>query len=415
MLQGNITSLSLPSGFTINGKKVAIGPSTKYQFVNWWGNRQSDATINALEIGAHVTVVGSRSGGMLTASAIYVLDESTHKIKGFGLIDRVFTTSPDLVFRADGYRIRLTPSTATSFSGNLKTLAGVNTNVWVKYEGKFDSKGDLVATSVGFYPGKTGPKNDFATATQQEVLPGQNLLDADGSFRSVHAKFRLDKLNGNCGWHWAPVDEQLQHRVARIGASLVPVYQKQLPENDRARIPFRFYVVRQPDFRFDFGCSTGLILISEEVASRLRSDDQLAAVLADGIAANIEWQSARLVAEQWSITGAELGADVAGQFTGWALLAGEGTGLAENVLAKHLMEQRGRMALAIMADAGYDPWAAPEAWRLLAPRKLPGNTGNLKYPSRSNYLLTILRLNYKKDSQAGLETAGEAPNLPLAP
>ncbi len=412
MLQGNITSLSLPTGFAMNGKKIALTPSTTYQFATRWGTRQGSATIDALQIGAHVTVVGSRSKGVLTASTVYVLDEATLKINGFGMIDRVFSAGPDPVFRADGYRIRLTPATTTSFSGSLKTLADVNTNVWVKYEGKFDTRGDLIATGVGFYPGKTGPISNFKPALQQEVSPEHNLLDTDGNFRNIHEKFRLDQLNGNCGWHWATVDPQLQSRVAHVGASLVPAYQKQLPEDDRARIPFRFYVVKQPDFRFDFGCSTGLILVPEEVVARLKTDDELAAVLADGIAANIEWQSARLVAEQWSITGVELAADIAGPFTGWALLAGESAGVAENVLAKHLMEQRGRMALALMADAGYDPWAAPEAWRLLAPRKLPGNIGKLKYPSRSNYQLAILHEEYRKEPQPVTQTAATESGRP---
>jgi hypothetical protein len=409
-LQGNITSLSLPTGFAINGKKVAIVPLTTYKFVSKRGKIQGDATINALEIGITVTAAGSRSKGVLTASTIYVLDESTLKIEGFGLIDKVFSASSGLVFRADGYRIRLTPNTATSFSGNLKTLADVNTNVWVKYEGKFDAEGDLVATAVGFYPGKTGARANFTPVGQQEVLSDKNLLDSDGNFRSVHDKFRLDQINGNCGWHWVPVDEQLQHRVARIGASLVPAYQKQLPEDDRARIPFRFYVVKQPDFRFDFGCSTGLILIPEEVVARLKTDDELAAVLADGIAANIEWQSARLIAEYWSIMGLEIAGDAAAQFSGWGLLAEEGADLAKRVADRRFVEQRGRMALALMADAGYDSWAAPEAWRLLAPRKLPGDISKLKYPSRSNYQLIILHQEYRKHAQRGPQTASANPD-----
>lgn len=404
-LKGHITSLSLPDSFSLNGKTVAINHSTTYEFVNDNGKKQADASPAALQVGADVAVVGVRAHGILTASSVYVLDETTQKISGFGLIDKVLSTSPDLIFRADGYRIRLTPATTTSFSGGLKNLADVNTNVWVKYEGKFDNNGNLIATALSFYPGKTGTKSNVTPVGQEEVLPEKNLLDTEGAFHSAHTKFRVDQLNGNCGWHWALVDEQLQHRVARIGASLVPAYQKQLPEDDRASIPFRFYVVRQPDFRFDFGCSAGLILIPEEVASRLKTNDELAAVLADGVASYLELQSARVVAEVWGIWGVQSAANVAGAFSGWALIPEASADLAQAVLAKHLMDQRSRMALALMSDAGYDPWAAPEAWRLLAPKKLRGNTNTLKYPSRSNYQLTILHEEYRKDAQAAARNA----------
>ena len=35
----------------------------------------------------------------------------------------------------------------------------------------------------------------------------------------------------------------------------------------------------------------------------------------------------------------------------------------------HFMRERARMALGVMADAGYDPWQAPEAWRLMDPKE----------------------------------------------
>ncbi len=67
-------------------------------------------------------------------------------------------------------------------------------------------------------------------------------------------------------------------------------------------------------------------------------------------------------------------------------------------------EQRARVALALMADAGYDPWQAPEAWRLLAPKKRPKDPDSLAYPERSGYQLRFL------DQQYGEKRAGKGVN-----
>jgi hypothetical protein len=45
-----------------------------------------------------------------------------------------------------------------------------------------------------------------------------------------------------------------------------------------------------------------------------------------------------------------------------------------------------------MADAGYDPYQAPEAWRLLAPERLPKDLARLKAPERSQYLSNFLKV-----------------------
>ena len=71
-----------------------------------------------------------------------------------------------------------------------------------------------------------------------------------------------------------------------------------------------------------------------------------------------------------------------------------------------LQEQRWRVALQLMADAGYDPWQAPEAWRLAEPGKLPADTGTLKYPDRSGYQFALLNLMYKKAAPTNASEGG---------
>lgn len=140
---------------------------------------------------------------------------------------------------------------------------------------------------------------------------------------------------------------------------------------------------------------------------RLHSDDELAAVLASGIAANLQRQAARVVNENRVLFGGEVASQVAAAFVpGLDIAYWVGESVAANKIKIAMEEERGRVALALMANAEYDPWQAPEAWRLLAPKHLPQNVSSLKYPSRSGYQLGILNLQYKRTPAPNQPTLG---------
>jgi hypothetical protein len=123
--------------------------------------------------------------------------------------------------------------------------------------------------------------------------------------------------------------------------------------------------------------------------------------MADGVAYNMQQQSARLITEWRELYGAEIAASAAASFAG-SMAVDE---LVGRKIETQMQEQRGRIALALLADAGYDPWQAPEAWRLLAPKHLPKDLDSLKYPNQSGYLLGILNLQYRGERTG---TAAEA-------
>ena len=58
-----------------------------------------------------------------------------------------------------------------------------------------------------------------------------------------------------------------------------------------------------------------------------------------------------------------------------------------------------RMALQLLADAEFDPWQAPEAWRLLAPKNTPRDISPLKYTREGKYQLGVLKVEYKNREQ----------------
>ncbi len=406
-LDGYVSAIHFPDGFDVNGQPVVVKATTIYQWNENKDAASQPAASSDLTPGVWVEVTGTKGAHGVEVDTVSLRERRDRTISGFGLIDKVIAAGPEPVYRLDGYQVRVEASTRTTFSGGLSTLADVGPNSWAKYEGRFDKNGALIATQLAFYPGKAGKKSNPGPSRQGVVVPGKNLLDSDGQFHSIHTKYRLEQMYGICGWHRVPADQALQNRVAQIGAKLVPAFQKQLADDERAKIPFRFYVVDEPQLRFEFGCSPGIILVPMEVVNRLKSDDQLAAILADGIATNLEWQSARLVAEYYTILGVELAGDFATGPLPWVFFSAEGSaGAATRVVNRRFEEQCGRISLGLMADAGYDPWQAPEAWRLLAPKKLPADSSHLKYPARAGYQLAFLNLMYKTPAAANTQEGG---------
>jgi predicted Zn-dependent protease len=258
----------------------------------------------------------------------------------------------------------------------------------------------VVARTAEFYPAGTrkaftamGPRKAKPAPDYQEVKQ-DSLLDADGRFVSPRTKVRYSDAGGPCGWHRVPADEALQERVERVGMRLVPEYQKQLAQDAPSRIPFRFYAVAEEKVRSVLACNTGLVLVPKNVVERLENDDQLAAVLADGVAFNLVRQ------QTTAADRLEISTEVAAAFVGgWAAVpAAEALIGRERML--RLERECARIALQVMAEAGYDPWQAPEAWRRLGSREMPKDLQSVEYTREGRYQLSILNVQYKKASAA---------------
>jgi hypothetical protein len=327
-------------------------------------------------------------------------DEDSPTISGFAVIDRVITPGAEPVFRADGYTLRLTSATAVRFSGGLSSLSEVGTNIWVRYEGAGHDFGEIVLSSAEFiqphlHKPKRNPKESVAQVT---AFPFGSFIDFDGTFHTDASMRKGWDAGGGCdaGWHPVPEDAALQERVRRIGLRVVPQYQRDLPDDDPAKIPFRFYAVEENHIRSGLGCEDGLVMIPVPVIARMQNDSQLAAVLADTVAAELQQQDVRLRLELKVITVVEAASELTISLGGWTAGA-----MAMHSVHHRMQEQRGRMAIVFMADAGFDPWQAPETWRRLAPAQLPPNLSKVKYPARSIYQFEILRLlQYKRAATA---------------
>lgn len=395
-LRGNITAVQPPDGFDVAGYHVTTSATTKYVLIHGPKAAAGDVRKEII-VGAYVQVIGDKDRHTHTAVArqVKVKEENKVLLSGIGVIDRMITPGPQPIFRADGYIIKLDADTQVHLSGGLKSIDNLHLGDWVHYEGRRDESGQLVAIRLEFVrpkPHKTS--RDSAKLAQVTSFPPGSLIDFDGSFTTKRAGHAEDAQGGDCGWYPVPDVPSVQENVRRIGMRLVPKYQRDLPPDSPEKIPFRFYVVQEKNIRAAISCHPGLVLIPVTVVNRVSNEDQLAAVLADGMAASLGRQQAPIA--KIGVKGvAELAAlsaiDAAGGY-GAAIIGGEIMG---RQIAQKMEEQRGRIALALMADAGYDPWQAPEAWRLLTSNEPPNNPATLRYPDRAGYQLEILGLQYK--------------------
>ena len=190
----------------------------------------------------------------------------------------------------------------------------------------------------------------------------------------------------------------MQARVDRIGATLVPAYQRALPNDDPTRIAFRFQLVDQ-NWKDAMTLPSGIILVPHQVVERLENDSQLATVLADNMACALEKQTLRAIPTSQAMTATDIAGAAAEAVVPGAAAVSLGTFATRSVMERHRLEQSGRVSLALLSDAGYDIAEAPRAWWLLSSKK-PKEIANIPVPERAAYLYGIIAVAWPPKTAA---------------
>ncbi|MGA2888769.1 MAG: hypothetical protein ABSE51_12020 [Terracidiphilus sp.] len=332
-------------------------------------------------------------------------------IAGEGIIDRVIAAGSEPVFRAGGYTLRITPATEVRFGKGLQAMSEVGTNTFAIFKGQPDTSGAIVATRAIFARLKLPKGEPDPNAVQVTTFRPGGVIDAGLGFGAGPKSFPQENHGGWCGWYDVPADSVAQEHIRRLGTKVVPQYQRDLPADDPAKIPFRFYVVEDDYIRSEIFCDNGLVLVPATVVSRLHNDDQIAAVLADGIAGELQLQATD--ARGFTFTPTEDAELMAAGLVAFAFPIASGTAglVIHSQVARAMEHERGRIALVFLTDAGFDPRQAPEAWRLLAPHSPPKNPAKLKYPERSLYLKSILESQNTTASGAAAPQADQTATV----
>jgi hypothetical protein len=347
-------------------------------------------------VGDAVTVFGSQSkkDKIFVATSVETQAILETQVDGFAVVDAVSSPTNDVgetVLRADGYTIHVTKATKVAFLDPLPPITPIATNLWLRYSGKQHADGSVTATTVTFSPNVLKPREE--RANQKQEFDPSAVKQEDK--QSGASKFLLGKDLRRIP---ASNDPEMQQRIEKIGARLVPAYQRSLAEDAPAKINFRFQLVDEPKFHDAATLSNGIILVPKQVVEGLDNDSQIATVLADNIACAMEKQALRLIPASDKMLGTHIAAVAVGVvLPGAALAAWAGNSIAASQMLKHAQEQSGRVSLALLHDAGYDLTQAPLTWWQLSVKQ--GSTREKTLiPYRTAYLYSILATNWRSET-----------------
>ena len=398
--EGYITAVNPPAEFDVNGQHITTNAQTSYGILGVNHSETNSPLAAKIQIGTYVQITGTpdRHEKSLAATLVQIRDDANAKIVSFGVIVKVLSADPEHVYQADGYSVRITSTTVNAFHGTVHSLADVAPGIWMNCEGTRGSDGVVTATKAAFYrvKQKAGKSKNGGSEDSLEFVPPTYPSD-DGKTPGKDGKVHLGLTKRS---HKIPANRALQGRIQLVGDRIVPAYQKALPSSDPSKLNFRFFAVDAPTVDTPVATSEGLVLVPRHIAERLQNDDELAAFMADGVALLL--QSPTASSKVLAFEGVANALNPGFLFTGLGLLELD----AAHSEAIQLEQQRWRIALSLVAEAGYDPWQAPEAWRIAMAKKPPKDSSSLKYPDESGYQLGILNLQYQKPQGKQTEPNG---------
>jgi hypothetical protein len=351
-------------------------------------------------LGQAVTIYGELKKKQHQVIAEEVLFHSVDKtvLSGFALVDRIVSpagppTDPlRLLVRADGYVILINATTKVTFQSPLTAIPDIKTNVWIKYHGKPQADGFLLADTAAFSP-NTIPDSEAKLLDKNDYDPAA--VDPD-SKQNIAKRLLL----GIDPKKIPPYkDAAMQARIDRIGASLIPPYQRSLPDTDTVKILFKFQLIDASNWKDALTLPTGIILIPFQLIERLQNDSQIATLLADNIATALEKQTYRAQPGRKKMTIAEIASGLGGISTlGTTTLI---TASVANADKRNADDQSGRVSLGLLHDAGYDINQAPIAWWLLA-KSSARDLSSIPLPPRAANLYRSLGMTWHNYSEAAI-------------
>jgi len=282
--------------------------------------------------------------------------------------------------------------------------ADIDLDTFAHYVGVRQTDHSILVKTIEFLQDRAAAESDWSLLAAKVVYPEAN---SDSGTLTVDEK----------QYEIFPSPEA-EGYLNKLGASLVPAHQRELPDKSPGKVLFRFYLVNTDSVDVDT-YPNGVVVVSVHLFDVFENEAQLAFVLAHEMARAAEkhaWVIGKYRAKE-RIAMSTMGAAASLTFPG----AGIATSLANREILQQIVpslrNQADRVAIEYMLAAGYDPNQAAEAWRALEKKRAQGRFwGNSATNfERRTYLEAQLYLNYanrdfstlKRDS-ADFHVANEA-------
>jgi hypothetical protein len=421
-IHGFVTAVQSPTSFEVDDYKIRSDKSVSIDLDSSEGEKAPAFQPEQIRIGTEIEVKGEydEQSGELKAKSVKVFEEDTVRVHRMALLEKL----PSLAKGDDGWKgevyaddqkISVVPTTAVTLRLNrserkareskqdhdempLKSVDEVNLDTFVRYEGTRAGDGSILAKKIEFQHAEFEP----GEAKMWKKLDPK-VTDPD------YSAFRPGELK----MHWKSYkivpNREAQEYVARIGESLIPAHQKELPPDSPLKIPFRFYLVESNSFNA-VTYPNGVVVVHSNVFDVLENEAQLAFILSHEISHAVEkhtWLEAHYHRNEL------IAMRVGGAFipAGGGIVADLLASGIKNQYSRSLENQADRVGLEWMYAAGYDVREAPQTWKAVS-KKHGDRVTNPFWDSHDNgttrrsYLMAELRNNYsgvdfstlKKDS-----------------
>ena len=266
-------------------------------------------------------------------------------------------------------------------------------NTWATYRGVNDGNGTILLYRMRLWP------NQIDTRYREYLAKFTPAIESPNYRNHTFGTIKFPHTHTGNVLKILP-SQDVQDFVSKIGKSLIPQYQKVLPDSDPTKIHFRFYVVHPVGTTLNnemgkidnlsflqrpswdeavVSLPCGLILIPESTLARIDNEAQLAVMLSDAIATVLQKQSyITMRADLCSFWDTDCDEDV--QVT------------VDFVISRSA--QAMRLGPRQMYLAGYDIREAPYAWALAQGKTVQNPIINSKHPDQEIPWYAAYAFNY---------------------
>ncbi len=408
-IHGFVTARNSPANFQIDDYKITADKAVPFELEKLPDGASTPTfTPQDIRVGTELEITGEydETSHELKARAIKVFFVDTLIVKRTALLEKVpALTRSDSgwtgVIDADGQRIAVSPMTPVTVKLNHSeskialqggrseapkfTPDSLNLDTFVHYEGMRQPDGLINASKVEFEQAEV---EDSEIRMWRRFAPTMIQPDyAHGQPGEIDMYRKMYKIVPS---------QEAQEYINSLGNSLVPAHQKELADNDRLKIPFRFFLVENEGFNA-LTYPNGVVIVFSGVFDVFENEAELAFALSHEISHAVErhvWQQNQYFRNELMNLQAR-GVLV----TDRLLLANLRVSGFSSQYARTLENQADRVGLEWMLAAGYDIREAPQSWRAVA-EKMPHPMSNPfwsnpeNYTGRRSYLTAELHNNY---------------------